>query len=140
MGRREKRFDTLHVGKVYNNTLFTVTAQVKRNRRVAQGPFDVYTYPGGRILGYRRDACKASDVQAPFFVHVYPVDEQELPAPRRQYGFDNLDFIFSLRGKQVAGRCWATVLLPTYAIARLRTGQYTERGEVWETELAGPLP
>ena len=159
--RQKRRIErALYVGKVYNSTLLTVTAQVTapgRNRRVAhrventyrgagagrlvaQGPFDVYTYPGGRLLGYRRDACKASDVEAPFFVHVYPVDARELPASRRQYGFDNLDFPFSLRGKQVAGQCWTTVLLPAYAIARLRTGQYTERGEVWETEVAGPLP
>ena len=161
LDRQTRRLEhALYVGKVYNNTLLTVTAQVtvpERNRRVAhraentyrqvsagrlvaQGPFDVYTYSGGRMLGYAREGCTLADTRPGFFLHVYPMDARELPAPRRQYGFDNLDFRFADWGKQVAGQCWTTVALPTYAIARLRTGQYTERGEVWETELAGPLP
>ena len=157
LDRQTRRLEhALYVGKVYNNTLLTVTAQVtvpERNRRVentyrrssagrlvANAPFDVYIHPDDRRLEYMRDACKASDVQTPFFVHVYPVDARDLPAPRRQYGFDNLDFRFADRGQDMVGQCWTTVALPTYAISRLRTGQYTERGEVWETELAGPLP
>ena len=159
MGRREKRFDALHVGKVYNNTLFTVTAQVKvpdeklalayrvasygevtAGRLVANAPFDVHTYPGGRMLGYARKGCTSADTRPQFFLHVHPVDAQVLPRWHRRHGFGNLDFAFADVGERAEGRCWATVLLPTYAIARLRTGQYTERGEVWETELAGPLP
>ncbi len=152
--------NVLYVRKVYNNTLLTVTARVTvpdRNRSVAyrsadtyrgatdgrlraQALFDLYTYPGSRILGYARDQCRAADTVAPFFLHIVPVDEQDLPAQRRRYGFDNLDFAFPHRGKQVAGRCWATVELPAYGIARIHTGQYTEQGRLWETELVGPLP
>ena len=153
--------NVLYVRKIYNNTLLTVTARVTvpdRKRSVAsmsadtyrgatdgrlmeQAMFDIYTYPGSRILGYARDQCRAADVRAPFFLHIVPVDAQELPAQRRQYGFDNRDFTFQRRGKQVAGRCWATVELPAYEIARVRTGQYTRRGEqLWGTELVGPIP
>ena len=151
----------LYVRKIYNNTLLTVTAQVTvpdRNRSVAyrvadtyrgttdgrlrsSAPFDIYTYPGSRILGYVRDTCRTADMAARFFVHIVPVNEQELPAHRRRYGFDNLDFFFLDRGKRVEERCWATVELPAYEIARVRTGQYTRRGEqLWGTELVGPLP
>ena len=92
---------------------------------------DIYTYPGSRILGYAWDKCRASDVRAPFFLHIVPVDEQELPAQRRVYGFDNLDFFFLDRGKQGAGRCWTTVGLPAYEVARIRTGRYHEQEPNW---------
>ena len=158
--RRNSVFENVvYTGKVYDNTLLTVAARVTvpdRNRSVAyrsadtyrgatdgrlrsSALFDIYTYPGSRILGYARDTCRAADTRARFFLHVVPVDEQELPAHRRRYGFDNLDFFFFDRGKQVAGRCWATVELPAYEIARVRTGQYTEQRRLWETELVEPL-
>ena len=152
--------NVMYVRKVYNNTLFRVTARVTvpdRNRSVlhraentyrgatagqllAKGMFDIYTYPGTRLLGYARRSCTLPDTRPWFFLHIVPVDEQELPTPRRQYGFDNRDFAFQRRGKQVAGQCWTTVELPAYEIARIRTGQYNEQGRLWETELGGPLP
>ena len=151
----------LYVRKIYNNTLLTVTARVTvpdRNRSVAyrvadtyrgttdgrlrsQARFAIYTYPGSRILGYARETCRTADIAARFFVHIVPVNEQGLPAHRRRYGFDNLDFFFLDRGKRVEERCWATVELPAYEIARVRTGQYTRSGkQLWGTELVGPLP
>ena len=77
---------------------------------------------------------------APFFVHIVPVDEQDLPVQRRQYGFDTRDSSFPRWGKQVGGKCWMTVPLPAYTIARIRTGQYLRTERPWETELVGPLP
>ena len=152
--------NALYVRKVYNNTLLRVTARVTvpdRNRSVvhraentyrgatagrvlAKGMFDLYTYPGTRLLGYARRRCTVPDTRPRFFLHIVPVDEQDLPTYRRQYGFDNRDFTFQSRGKQVAGRCWTTVELPAYEIARVRTGQYTAQRRLWETELVRPLP
>ena len=149
-----------YVRKVYNNTLLTVTGLVTvperarsvthrventysgatAGRLVANAKFDVYMYPGSRLLGYTRETCTVADVKPWFFVHVFPVDEQQLPSWRSQYGFDNLDFSFVEQGKQGGGKCWATVELPAYEIARVHTGQYTEQGRLWETELVGPLP
>ncbi len=152
--------NALYAPKVYNNTLLMVTARVTvpdRQRRVAHrventyrgavsgrlvrtAPFDVYTYPGSRLLGYARRGCTGADVEPAFFVHVVAEDERALPAARRQYGFDNRDFLFFRRGKRVGGECWTTVELPAYEIARIRTGQYDAGGKLWEVELAGPLP
>ena len=152
--------NTMYVRKVYNSTLLTVTGLVavpERKRRVAdlventyrgatsgrlvaKAQFDVYTYPGSRLLSYARDKCTAFDVRASFFVHVYPVDVQKLPRERRPYGFDNLDFSFFDRGKKVEGQCWTPVALPAYEIARIHTGQYDEGGKLWETELIWPVP
>ena len=151
--------DVLYVRKVYDNTLIIVTAPVTvpersrgvahrventyrgvtSGRRVTQGIFDIYTYPGGRLLGYARRGCTGADIRSTFFVHVYPEDAQSLPAYRRQYGFDNRDFSFDRRGKQVAGQCWTSVALPGYEIVRIHTGQYDDRGKLWETEVVGPL-
>ena len=153
----------LYTRTVYSNTLLQVTAKVTvsdarriwaqgfshtagyrkitSGRLVQQAEFALYTYPDHRLLGYAKDKCMAADVKGWFFVEVFPVDEQELPAQRRRYGFDRLDFPFSRWGKQVEGRCWATVPLPAYEIARIRTGQYYARVQrLWETELMGPIP
>ena len=152
--------NTVYVRKVYNNTLLTVTGKVTvlersrsiahrvertyraatAGRLVANAKFDVYTYPGSRLLGYARDVCTASDVRPYFFVHVFPVDTKKLPVRRRRYGFDNLDFFFRDRGQTAEGRCWALVQLPAYEIARLHTGQSNEEGRLWKTEMVGPLP
>ena len=152
--------DTVYERTVYGSTLVTVTAQVtvpdrKRGvahrikswrgitagRLVAKGRFDLYTYPGGRLLGYARNGCTPSDTRPWFFVHIVPVDVQELRANRRRHGYENRDFSFFDRGQAGGGQCWAMVHLPGYEIARVRTGQYTKLGgRIWETELVGPLP
>ena len=152
----------LYTRTVYNNTLLRVMARVTvpdarriRARRfsntdnyrtitagrlVQQAEFALYTYPARHILGYAKDQCRAADVQGWFFVEVFPVDERDLPAQRRREGYDRLDVTFSRWGKQAGGKCWMTVPLPAYAIARIRTGQYLRTERLWETELVGPLP
>ncbi len=149
--------NALYVRKVYNSTLLTVTGLVTvpgreqsgayrtesyrgvtAGRLLRQAEFDLYGYRHSRRLGYVKDGCTASDVQARFFLHVVPVVAEELPAARRQYGFDNLDFIFSHVGHRKQGKCWASVALPDYAIARVTTGQFTAQGKIWETELVWP--
>ena len=152
--------NALYVRKVYDSTLLTVRARVTvpdrqrsmahrventyrgavSGRLVRTAPFDVYTYPGSRLLGYARRGCTGADVEPAFFVHVVAEDERALPAARRRHGFENRDFLFFRRGKRVGGECWTTVELPAYEIARIRTGQYDAGGKLWEVELAGPLP
>ena len=58
-----------------------------------------------------------------FFLHLDPVDLDDLPA-RRQHGFDNLDFAFDDHGAVFDGRCTAVRSLPEYDITRIGTGQY----------------
>ena len=156
--------NALYVHKVYNNTLLTVTGlmtvpersrsvihwgqsyqDVTSGRLVQQAEFDVYSYPHDRLLGYARDGCTAADVEAQFFLHIVPVEVADLPAARRQYGFDNLDFHFnaySVSGHREKGQCWASVVLPDYPISRIRTGQFLHVGsnqfkEIWKIELSG---
>ena len=101
----------------------------------ARSDFDVYIYDGA--LYYVKDDCVPGDAEARFFVGLYPADRADLPAYRRQFGFDNLNFDFSWRGGFFDGKCITQEPLPDYPIAHIYTGQYyiTVGGAIWRTEI-----
>ena len=101
---------------------------------VARSTFDVYLLDDDLV--YVREQCAPEDTDAWFFLHLTPVDAGDLPGERRKYGFDNLDFRFGTRGARFDGRCVASVRLPDYAIAGVRTGQYAAGGQIWHVEFA----
>ena len=103
---------------------------------VASSVYDIYRE--GRTLTYVREGCTEDDTVALFFLHVEPVDVADLPAPRREHGFANLDFSFAARGARTDGKCVAVVPLPAYPIASVRTGQYDETGQLWSVEFSLP--
>ena len=92
----------------------------------------------GRTLHYTREQCAEADTAARFFLHVTPLDANDLPEERREAGFANLDFAFGDRGLRYEGRCLASVPLPDYGIARLATGQFESGARLWEGEVAFP--
>ena len=94
-------------------------------------------------MTYFKSLCSAADVQAPFFLHVVPEDVEDLPADRRQYGFDNLDFQYDVSRRRAAlvfgGMCIEERQLPDYPIARIETGQFIPgEGQIWKVEF--PVP
>ncbi len=103
---------------------------------LARSVFDVYR--DGRTLTYLREECSAEDAVARFFLHVEPVDAEDLPAHRRVHGFENLDFTLARSGARIDGNCIAVARLPAYPIASVRTGQYDETGAIWAVEFAIP--
>ena len=103
---------------------------------VARAYFDVYR--AGNRLVYLKEPCLPADVEAWFMLHIFPEDPADLPAEWTAIGFDNLDFGFADGGADLGGRCVAIARLPSYAIERIRTGQFVIGGsEVWRVELAG---
>ena len=107
----------------------------------ARSGFDIYLREN--TVTYLKSPCRAADVQAKFFLHVVPESVEDLPADRRQYGFDNLGFQYDVYGKRVAlvlgGMCIEERQLPDYPIARIRTGQFTPgEGQIWKAEF--PVP
>ena len=70
--------------------------------------------------------------EATFFLHVIPVDVNDLPDDRKQYGFDNLDFHFSDSRIPHGKRAIAVRELPPYDVARIRTGQFIRAGSQWK--------
>ena len=99
--------------------------------------FDVYLVDN--VLIYTREPCHPEDVAAKFLLHLYPVDGDDLPDHRKRYGFDHLDFSFEQYGPLSAGKCLARIILPEYAIATIRTGQFVPVADgyhrLWEEEI-----
>ena len=113
-----------------------IDATVLAREPLARSVFAVYR--DGDALAYVRERCTEGESLARFFLHVVPVDADDLPADRAQYGFDNRDFEFWQRGGMRDGRCVAVVALPDYPIASVVTGQYDETGQLWVVEFALP--
>lgn len=101
---------------------------------VVRSDFDLYLQGGA--LQYIKDRCDPADIEARFFLHIAPSDENDLPSDRVQHGFDNLDFIFESHGRLLDGRCVASVNLPQYDIVRIRTGQFNDSGNIWDVNFA----
>ena len=95
-----------------------------------QSSFDVFV-EGNRLI-YHKLSCSAEDVGARFFLHVVPSDIDDLPADRRQFGFDNLSFNLWQNGGRVGDGCVARIDLPEYEIASVRTGQFMSEESIWE--------
>ena len=92
------------------------------SRPVIRSDWDAYLVENGLV--YVKEPCSSADTEARFFLALFPADGNDLPGPRRQHGFDNLDFDFDERGVIFDGKCMATAALPEYAIARIDTGQF----------------
>ena len=92
--------------------------------------FDVYLAQDRLV--YVKDDCSPTDVEAPFFLHVTPVDNEDLSVSRRQHGFDSLDF--GGRSIRIDGRrCTVMSELPDYPVRGINTGQYAPgAGRLWE--------
>ena len=121
---------------------------------VARGDWTVYRMPknprGRAMLAYAKTPCRKEDREIPFFLHVTPRDPQRLSEERAVHGLDKLDFYFTDAG--LAGfhaqanyvprggwtfndHCVFGAELPSYEVARVRTGQYSADGPIWEVEI-----
>ncbi len=107
--------------------------------------YAVYHYAGHPYLPddwlfYVKTPCQPQDRQARFLLHLIPQDPADLPIERWQYGFANLDFEFSHYAWSSRETCIAGHPLPTYPIARIRTGQfhYPDGHPLWQGEFAIP--
>ena len=102
---------------------------------VAQSDFDVYMRGAG--LAYIKESCAAGDTDARFFLHIIPVDPDDLSTDRRESGFVNLDFRFADYGARTGDKCVAERDLPDYAIERIHTGQFVSgEAAIWRVEFA----
>ena len=101
----------------------------------ARDAFEVYRR--GTTVAYLKESCDAGDTEAPFFLHIFPADADDLPRRRRGYAFDALGFDFSEQGVAADGKCLALAALPGYEIDRIRTGQWVRGdGHIWRAEFS----
>ena len=95
---------------------------------IIRSNFDVYIIGGSLI--YAKSQCGEGDIEAKFFVSIFPLYSDDLSDLAGQDDYEALDFDFRRYGAIDAdGRCWAEVSLPDYPIAELRTGQYEEMAD-----------
>ena len=100
-------------------------------RPIIRSDWEVYLVEDSLI--YAKDQCSPEDAEPTFFLHLDPVDMNDLPDHRKQYGFDNMDFAFRDHRLIEGGVCVARRELPDYAIAAVRTGQFKGEGKkIWE--------
>ena len=99
----------------------------------ARADFDVYIYGGA--LYYVKENCRPEDAAPRVFLHFYPVNDADLPGARREYGFNNRNFDFGLRGGFFDGKCITQEPLPDYPLARISTGQIAGGETLWRVEL-----
>ena len=102
------------------------------SRPIIRSDWDVYLVEDSLI--YARHQCSPEDAEPTFFVHLYPVDVNDLPSHRQQHGFDGFHFDFRNHLLLKRGVCVAIQKLPdyAYAIATIRTGQFTGEGQIWK--------
>ena len=100
----------------------------------AAAVYDIYIQ--GAALHYVKQPCAAEDIEARFFLHLYPGDAADLSGDDRQRGFANRDFVFQDYGIRDGDKCVIRRELPDYAIDRIHTGQFIHSdGPVsWETD------
>ena len=108
-------------------------------RLLASNRVDVWL-DGNRLLYVKEGRCagSAEEPEAPFFLHVVPLQQSDLPESRKEYGYDNLDFDIADDWMRLgfSHRCVAARRLPDYAVASIRTGQFVEdSGRLWEEEI-----
>ncbi len=140
--------DRWHVALAWSAAGVTATDLLEATYRaaVATPPVarsDFALYLDGRTLTYVKEGCQRADTQGRFFLHVFPQDRAVLTAARRPFGFAVLDFSFHRwrhrlphvqQAARFADKCLATVRLPAYPLARLRTGQVASEKSVWAIE------
>ena len=106
---------------------------------IARSGFDVYVYDGA--LHYLKENCEpllTTNVNANFriFLHIFPANLADLPADRRELGFENRDFWITEPIASFDGKCiHSQPPLPDYPIARIRTGHRVKDEVIWRTDV-----
>ena len=105
---------------------------------LARSVFDIYAYDGA--LYYLNSDCAPpapNDPNFRIFLHIIPDAVADLPADRREYGFENRDFRLNRHAAFFDGKCIRRRPLPDYPIARIRTGQdaAARGGPEWRADI-----
>lgn len=96
---------------------------------IIRSRWNVYGYEDRLI--YMKESCSQEDIDRPFFLHIFPVEEAVLADHSKQSGFDNQDFNFRNGDLWDGKRCIMVRRLPDYDISRIRTGQNINRVTRW---------
>lgn len=123
-----------HVHDKYMNNL------VESRDPVVRGDFDVYLTDDRRLV-YVSDRCDEASsgslfLGVPISLFIYPVDAADLPDSGEDREFHELTYIEHF--VMDAERHVVIFDLPDYDIASITTGQYDEKGRIWDGSFFGP--
>ena len=109
---------------VYRNQYRAEYDDVEANGDLlARSAFDIYIHNGELYYLNADCATRLANAGSKVFLHIFPADRADLPADRREHGFENRDFRITERFAFFDGKCIHRQPLPDYSIARIRTGQ-----------------
>ena len=136
-GHRFVVLDMRNLGKSHDLLVSNLKLALRDTPPLVRSQFDIYVK--GNELWYAKDPCIPSDIKERFFLHLIPIDVNDLPEHRKVHRFDNLDFSFSSNGMIISGICIAIRSLPDYPFSQINTGQYISgEGRIWSEER--PVP
>ena len=95
--------------------------------------YDVYLRDNRLV--YVARGCGPDDAPMRFYADVYPADPRDLPPGRAESSHERLAFSLIPRRHEKGDGCVVSVGLPTYEIARIKTGRTAPGGRLsWEAE------
>ena len=99
---------------------------------IARAGFDIYIHNGE--LRYLSANCEppAANPNFRIFLRFFPVNRADLPAHRRDPGFENRYFDYAA---YVDGKCINKQLMPDYPIARIHTRQNVGGEVIWRVDI-----
>ena len=98
---------------------------------LARGEFDIHLTDGAIVLV--KSSCRPADARGRWQLRFFPLDADDLPTPRRGAGFVSYAFWFGEHGVTVDDKCWATVPLPSYPLAKAWVGRWASAaGLAWQ--------
>lgn len=92
--------------------------------------FAAFLDSAGRRVMVGKAPCRRIETWGTFMLRVTPVNRDDLPPERREYGVDKLDFKFDDQGQRFHGKCLAVATLPSYPITRIDAGQHNAGGKI----------
>ena len=91
---------------------------------VARGEFDIHLRNGAIVLA--KSPCRPADAGGRFQLRFFPLNANDLPTPSHTFWFGE-------HGVTMDDKCWATVPLPTYPLAKVWVRRWTSTaGLQWQ--------
>ena len=121
----------LYALKVYGSTIASLSrradlraayAAAKTSEPILRSVFAVHHVDGALV--YVKEPCSEADATGHFRLWVVPERESDLTGVWARLGYEDRSFRFPGHGAVFDGKCVASVPLPPYPVASVRTGQW----------------
>ena len=106
-----------------------VSRLIENGRMIISSDYDVYLHKH-KVL-YVNDQCDPG-MSPSFFTEFTPLDDFDLLIGDRRKGFNSYVFDFDNYARRIGNDCIAILPLPEYGIAKIRTGQFTDKALLWD--------